>query len=136
MPVKMRGASADGGRGKASSMRAAVLERHHHVPETTGARLVPLRSGARRVRCSAGVRERKDGAPEAGADQTRTVDPALRAQRVGQRVELRDRDLEILAQRRVRRIDERAAAGQVASSQRRDERANAFVLSDDVTYPT
>ena len=117
MPVKMRGASADGERDNASSMRGGPdLDRHDHASSATGARLVPLRGGKRRVHPASRVGECKDGTSEARPDQAGAVDTALRAERVGQDIELQGRDLEILAQRGVRRIDERAAPREVARS--------------------
>src|SRR5712664_3334792 len=101
---------------------------------SAGAGQVPLRRGTRRVPAATCISERKDRTTESSPDKTCAVDPALRTQRVGQDVELHRRNVEVLAQRRMRRVDERAAAGQVAGPERSDERADALVLAHDVTH--
>ncbi len=90
-----------------------------------GAGPVPLRRGTRRVPAATGISERKDRTTESSPDQTCAMYPALRTQRVGQDVELRRRNVEVVAQRCMRGVDERAAAGQVAGPESRDERADA-----------
>src|SRR6185503_12103869 len=97
-----------------------------------GARPVQLRRAARGIRSDAGVHKSEHGSTEAGADQTRTVHPALRAQCIGQDVELFGRNVEVLAKRCVRRVDDRPAPREVAGPERRDESADALVLADDV----